>query len=245
MQVILWYGLLRCFVSSPRLTTTQTWTGFAQELEVIGLASVTIISKYRKIATLDEFLDRLFFLGKTTVAVLLYFIDIRLSLAFSICWAVLSMTVPVPRLAMPPGVESLSPVSFQSRVRSPVQTPDKKIAWLVMFHADWCSASVNLEPMFGALARRYGDKNRHFATLDVVAYPEVAEELNINTDGASKQLPTLALFTAGREVCRLPTFGSDGQVVRSRMDENGVSKYFELDKDFSQTSYIRRDRRKS
>lgn len=45
---------------------------------------------------------------------------------------------------------------------------------------------------------RFGDKNRRFAVVDVVAYPEVAEDLNINTGGTSKQLPTLALFTSGR-----------------------------------------------
>ncbi|CAM9989775.1 unnamed protein product, partial [Hapterophycus canaliculatus] len=34
--------------------------------------------------------------------------------------------------------------------------------------------------------------------VDVVAYPELAEDLNISTSGTSKQLPTLALFASGR-----------------------------------------------
>lgn len=45
---------------------------------------------------------------------------------------------------------------------------------------------------------RHANKNRRFALVDVVAYPEVAEDLNIDTSGTSKQLPTLALFANGR-----------------------------------------------
>lgn len=45
---------------------------------------------------------------------------------------------------------------------------------------------------------RYANKNRRFAQVDVVAYPEVAEDLNIDMGGTSKQLPTLALFAYGR-----------------------------------------------
>lgn len=29
-QMVLGYGVLRCYISSPRLTTRETWTGFSQ-----------------------------------------------------------------------------------------------------------------------------------------------------------------------------------------------------------------------
>lgn len=47
---------------------------------------------------------------------------------------------------------------------------------------------------------RYADKNRRFAVVDVLAHPEIAEDLNISTAGTSKQIPTLALFASGRWV---------------------------------------------
>ena len=59
-----------------------------------------------------------------------------------------------PRFTLPPEVSRLTGGEFQSMVRSSTQAPGPPIAWLVMFHADWCSASVNIQPMFGALARR-------------------------------------------------------------------------------------------
>ncbi|CAM9338576.1 unnamed protein product [Pylaiella littoralis] len=241
--MVLSYGVMRYYISSPRLTTRETWTGFSQEMEVIGLAAATLLSKYRKMATVDELLERFFFLGKAAVAILLFFIGVPHMVSYLIGWTACSLVVHYPRFALPPEVTSITPGEFQAMVRSsPVQPPGQRVAWLVFFHADWCSASHNLQPMFGALARRHADKNRRFALVDVVAHPEIAEDLNISTAGTSKQLPTLALFASGREVCRLPTFASDGRVVRARMDQRGVSKYFELDKDFRATTYSRSGR---
>lgn len=55
-----------------------------QEIEVLGLAVATLVSKYHKIATIDELLDRLFFLGKAAIAVLLYFVGVRHFLSYII-----------------------------------------------------------------------------------------------------------------------------------------------------------------
>ncbi|CAN0226575.1 unnamed protein product [Ectocarpus sp. 6 AP-2014] len=239
--LVLNYGIVRWYMSAPRLTSQATWTGFSQETEIIGLATATLVSKYRKMATFDEFLARFFVIGKAAVAVLLFFVGIPHMVWYLILWTACSLVVPYPRFVLPSEVSTLNPGEFQSMVRSSsAQAPGERVAWLVMFHADWCSSSHNLQPMFGALARRYADKNRRFAVVDIVAHPETAEDLNINTAGTSKQLPTLALFASGREVCRLPTFASDGSVVRARMDERGVINYFELDQEFRTTSYSRR-----
>lgn len=59
----------------------------AQEMEVIGLAATSLLSKYRKIATFDEFLDRLFFLGKAAVAAMLFFVGIPYVASYVILWA--------------------------------------------------------------------------------------------------------------------------------------------------------------
>lgn len=58
-----------------------------QEVEVLGLAGATLLSKYRKIATFDELLERLFFLGKATVAVLLFFVGVLHVISYIIIWA--------------------------------------------------------------------------------------------------------------------------------------------------------------
>lgn len=58
-----------------------------QEMEVLSLAAASLLSKYRKIATFDELLERVFFLGKAAVAVLLYFIGAPYMVSYLTVWA--------------------------------------------------------------------------------------------------------------------------------------------------------------
>ncbi|CAN0470628.1 unnamed protein product, partial [Scytosiphon promiscuus] len=65
------------------------------------------------------------------------------------------LVVQYPRFNFPAEVKTLSPGDFQSIVRSPAaHATGQQVTWLVMFHADWCSGSNNIQPMFSALARR-------------------------------------------------------------------------------------------
>lgn len=59
----------------------------AQESEVLGLAAATLLSKYRKMATFDELLDRLFFHGKAAVVVLLFFVGVSHMVSYLIVWS--------------------------------------------------------------------------------------------------------------------------------------------------------------
>lgn len=55
-------------------------------MEVLGLAAASMLSKYRKIATFDELLERLFFLGKASVAILLFFIGVPHLVSYLLVW---------------------------------------------------------------------------------------------------------------------------------------------------------------
>lgn len=55
-------------------------------MEVIGLAVATLLSKYRKMATVDELLERFFFLGKAAVAILLFFVGVPYMVSYLIGW---------------------------------------------------------------------------------------------------------------------------------------------------------------
>lgn len=67
----------------------------AQETEVIGLATATLVSKYRKMATFDEFLARFFVIGKAAVAVLLFFVGIPHMVWYLILWTGMVPVHPV------------------------------------------------------------------------------------------------------------------------------------------------------
>ena len=112
------------------------------------------------------------------------------------------------------------------------------------FWADWCEKCQFLEAMLASLSLKYSKDGLAFGKVDVVKYPELAEEFRIDTSGTSWQLPTIILFYKGVEVKRLPPFKADGTVVKtSRMDENGVVKVFELDKPVEDMSFKRGGKR--
>ncbi len=53
---------------------------------MITLAATALLSKYRKMATFDEFLDRLFFHGKAAVTVLLFLVGVAHVVSYLVAW---------------------------------------------------------------------------------------------------------------------------------------------------------------
>jgi thiol-disulfide isomerase/thioredoxin len=219
------------------LENRHTWTGMTKEQEVFALCAVAIVSKVKQFATADHFLKKFFFFGKAAVCIVLYYLpDKNLLLWYLGLQALLFLAFAQPRYHSSSGIEDLSSMQFEDDVRGAAKSDTK--SWIVFFHADWCEESRAVEPMFDHLALACAGKDRIFSRLDVVAYPHIAQDMNINMSStATKQLPTIALFRAGREICRLPPFDSSGNVVRTRLDQKGVTSYFELDKEPGTESY--------
>lgn len=135
-------------------------------------------------------------------------------------------------------IEHFNTISFKSRVREASDKEDAKTVWVVAFWADWCEKCQFLEAMFAGLSLKYRKSGLAFGKVDVVKYPELADEFRIDTSGMSWQLPTIILLYKGVEVKRMPPFKSDGTVVKtSRIDEKGIVKVFELDKDVQDMSF--------
>ncbi len=109
------------------------------------------------------------------------------------------------------------------------KSKNEEVSWIIMFHVDWCESCIYLEPMFANLAEKYSGPKKRFAMVDIVQNPDIAEDMNIDASGTTKQLPTLALFSNGREISRLPAIDSHGKVVCTRLDRHGVIKHFALD----------------
>ncbi len=150
---------------------------------------------------------------------------------------VLYVTLPYPKYSCDV-VDHLTGLQFNELVRkegvasSSKDSKSKKkeeVSWIIMFHADWCESCVYLEPMFSNLVEKYSGPKKKFAMVDIVRHPDIAEDMNIDVSGTTKQLPTLALFSNGREISGLPRIDSRGKVVSTRLDRRGVMKHFVLD----------------
>jgi len=131
--------------------------------------------------------------------------------------------------------------SFDRLVRRP-EGADKKVLWLVWFHADWCGKSTALEPLFAKLSLKFSsDDRRKWGKVDLEQDPTLAAEFSISTsEWQNTQLPTVIAFYAGVEQARLPALSRQGKVVASNFSEQEMVKAFDLDLD---TAAARKKRR--
>ncbi|GMI16284.1 hypothetical protein TrLO_g11942 [Triparma laevis f. longispina] len=208
-----------------------------KEEEWIAMMVGTYLIKFRRHATIDESVQK-FFMHLKVLSLALTF-DCNRQMAYYLIglYSVMFVTVQPGKFQGAQRIEHLNPVSLKSRVRKPEGAADKSAVWIVAFWADWCETCTFLEAMLASLSIKYSKAGLEFGKVDVVKYPELAEEFRIDTSGTSWQLPTIILFYKGVEVKRLPPFKSDGTVVKTKMDEKGVTKFFELDKDVAEMSF--------
>lgn len=222
--VILSYGAIRSVKEAPELERPDDYIGISRELGIIGMLSVGILSKLRKTATFDEFVARCILFGKTGVVILLWYFDKRIMAWYLIIYVVLYFTLKPPEYEGPADVVHLNPESFKRKVLEREGGDD----WLVYFHADWCENCNYFAPMFADLSIRYGNDDLMFGKIDVGRYQDIADEFTIDNTSTSYQLPSFIMFKKGTEAVRLPQFKSDGQVIKTVLDEKGVIAVFEL-----------------
>ncbi|GMH82111.1 hypothetical protein TrVE_jg12981 [Triparma verrucosa] len=221
-------GQLQQIGFSTVLTTEEEW---------VAMLFGSFMLKFRHHATIDESVQKFFMHLKMLSLALTFGCNRRMAYYLIALYCVMFVTIQPGKFQGAQRIEHLNPVSLKSRVRKPTSTADKSAVWLVAFWADWCETCTFLEAMLASLSIKYSKSGLEFGKVDVVKYPELAEEFRIDTSGTSWQLPTIILFYKGVEVKRLPPFKSDGTVVKTKMDEKGVTKFFELDKDVSEMSF--------
>lgn len=212
-------------------TMTEDW--LTQEQEIFAVAFVVLFLKARKVATVQEFLDKTYTFGKLAVFAVL----LRMS-AWGWCAAYTLVALAAFALLRAPrfgGEECFEDIhtegDFDRRIRNP-QGDDKKVHWVVVFGADWCSKCGALEPLFARLSTKHTDERRKWAKVDLEQLPALASEFSISMDTwKNTQLPTVMTFYRGKELKRLPLFSSSGKVVPCHFGEAEVVKVLQLNED--------------
>mgnify|MGYP000073410763 FL=1 len=232
-------------------TSLHNHTGFipiegcSQELELVGVLFFSFCSKYRRCSTADEVVQKAIFHTKLLSLLLIWFISHQKTYWLLAVYVGMYFVVKPGKYRGPEEVTYFNSMTFETRVRNvPSDSPDRKTVWIVAFWADWCETCQVLEAMYCQLSCRFSGAQRKFGRVDVVRFPEVAEQFRIDTSGTSWQLPTIILFYKGKEIKRLPPFKSDGTVVKTTLDEKGVIKYFEMDKVVENCSWRKKKSKK-
>jgi len=105
----------------------------------------------------------------------------------------------------------------------------QKVVWLVEFYTTWHPVCIAVEPVFAELSLKYGCDCLRFAKVDLGRFPSVSKDMNIDTSGSSKQLPTLIFFEDGKEAARIPHVFSDNSVNKGLFRRKDIIKGFALD----------------
>lgn len=139
--------------------------------------------------------------GCVVILVVLFFMSPALAAAFGGHVAFVGLVFPQPRAASPAAVAVLNRASFAERV---TRNTHKTIT-VVWLHAPWSPRCPGLAPLLNRVVGTYEHPRLRWTKLDVLVWPGVAATLNVSTAATSQQLPTVVVFSQGKELARLPT----------------------------------------
>lgn len=238
--VILSYALVRQLLPGAISLRTHSGAWFAtQEREIFMLVGFGLLSKARRATSLHEYIYKISLYGKVAIGLCLARSQSYGALALYICLlSFLFAVLPIPRFAGSELVDSYDAARFAERVLRLPQKPDTQHPmWLVMFTASWCESCLHVTPLFCSLAAQHSSTRRKFVMIDVADNPTIARRFNIDTSYKTLQLPTFALFYAGREKLRLPYFQGN-KIVKTRFTRDSLQSFFLLDRSYNDALFI-------
>jgi len=204
-----------------------------------------LLLKFYKRQSTDAFLSDAFFFSKSVIALMLWYMDIRVFVYYILIIIVLFLSFPQPVYKGPARMEYFTPASFKELVEDRTGDDDhggaegeeedsssssSPPAWIISFFAPWAPQCIYLEPVIADLSLKYTNpQTLRWGKVDVSRWPSLAKDYNISLQGASPQLPTLALFVKGKEQGRIPHVFADGRVSGGKIRREDIVAGFKLD----------------
>eukprot|EP00002_Diphylleia_rotans_P004057 TRINITY_DN1291_c0_g1_i3.p1 TRINITY_DN1291_c0_g1~~TRINITY_DN1291_c0_g1_i3.p1 ORF type:complete len:205 (-),score=45.45 TRINITY_DN1291_c0_g1_i3:185-799(-) len=182
---------------------------------------IVTVRKLSKMPSIEAFLGSLFLYSKVAIVALLYIADGFLCAVFFSMAFFLQILFPQPDFKGPSAYMYLNELTFNETLRR------NKMPVIVEFFATWSPPCTHIAPVFAEISIDYKEV-AVFAKVDVGRYPGLAKRFQINTDGTSRQLPTLIKFVRGEEVSRMPTI-TNSTVDKCLINQSTIVSTFELD----------------
>ena len=190
----------------PAELATVDPMGFTKESQIYFCAGLMYVTRALSAPTLDVYLSSVLLFTRVAIIVVLFFMSPALAAVFVILFTFVGLVFPQPRATTPAAVSVLNRVSFAERV-----TRNKhKTITVVWLHAPWSPRCTGLAPLLNRLVAAYDHPRLRWAKLDASVWTDVAADLDVSTAATSQQLPTVVVFSQGKELARLPTLGRDG-----------------------------------
>ncbi|XP_006260411.1 thioredoxin-related transmembrane protein 2 [Alligator mississippiensis] len=194
-----------------------------REVEILMFLSAIVMMKNRRSITIEQHIGNIFMFSKVANAILFFRLDIRMGLLYLTLCIVFLMTCKPPLYMGPEYIKYFSDKTIDEELER-----DKRVTWVVEFFANWSSECQSFAPIFADLSLKYNCTGLHFGKVDVGRYTDVSTRYKVSTSPLTKQLPTLILFQAGKEVMRRPQIDKKGRAVSWTFSEENVIREFNL-----------------
>lgn len=204
------YVLIRLKRLLPQELAYEDMFGVTREYQIYGCLALILVTRSMSAPTIDAYMASAFMFVRVTILLCLWYMDARLMAVFAALWTLIYAVCPQPRFQLPKSVATLNNVSFNARIAK----NKHRTIYVLWCHATWSARCSQLAPVLATLSKRYKHPRIEFATLDVSKFPETADSLRVSVSAASKQLPTIICFNQGKEVARIPTVDSRGNIPK-------------------------------
>lgn len=217
-----WYLFVR-FTQLPKnaVLFENDAMGLPREGQIITLALVVIATKLLTSPTWESWIGTAIMVSRVAVGILFFMDSAGRTIYYVLVHILSAIMWPQPAYGGPSKVEFYNPNTFQDYVvhGASAKAP---VYQVVEFYAGWDGACRNFSRVFADLSLKYGSDHCAFAKIDLARFESMAEEFDISfnawSSGIQRQLPTVILFEAGKEIARIPS--APGSVLKAAMSRN-------------------------
>lgn len=197
-----------------------------RETEILFFLLIVVMIRTRKAGsvTMINYLTSSFMYTKVANLILWFYGDVRYGFGFAVVFVLVGLLLPEPTYSGPEVVTYFRNLELLDEELN----RDKRVVWLIEFHAVWNPACVNFAPIFSEISNDYHLANLRFGKIDVGRCPDAAKKFHVSDSSLSKQLPSLLLFRNGKEVARRPTVDAKGKLQKFFFSADNVKAAFDL-----------------
>lgn len=197
-----------------------------RETEILFFLLIVVMIRTRKAGsvTMINYLTSSFMYTKVANLILWFYGDVRYGFGFAVVFVLVGLLLPEPTYQGPEVVTYFRNLELLDEEMA----KDKRVVWLVEFHAVWNPACVNFASIFSEISNEYHLPNLRFGKIDVGRCPEAGKKYHVSDSSLSKQLPSLLLFRNAKEVARRPTVDAKSKLQKFFFSADNVKAAFDL-----------------
>ena len=210
--LLLLYLVFRLFLHSPSQLLVPDISlpnsiASSREVQVLTIGTIVVFMKYIRSPTWEVFFMNFFFYYKCCFFILLYFTNV-----WAMSWYLIFCSISWMLFKMPIRFDEHKFTDINSISELESQVLNTKENWVVLFYSPTNYNSIATMPIWCDLTMKYTTKGLKFGRVNSDEAKFLCKKCVVDTSGFSRQIPSLILYSQGKENKRFPPVNSDGEI---------------------------------